>query len=252
MRVATWNVNSIRARVGRVTGWLARNTPDVLCMQETKVEDPAFPVEDFKRVGYEVALHGEAGRNGVAIASRLPFSHVKVGFEGADPEESRRVLGVHVGGIDLVTVYVPNGQAVGSETYFEKIQWMVKLRQELARSYDPKKPFLVCGDFNVAPTDKDVWDERLTGGLHCTRAERDALSGIMGFGLRDLATPGQFTWWSYTPSDLKRNRGMRIDLLLATEPLRRRLESVTVDREEREAKGAEKSSDHAPLVASFS
>jgi exodeoxyribonuclease-3 len=251
VRVATWNVNSIRARVGRVTGWLAQHSPDVLCMQETKVEDENFPVAEFRKVGYEVALHGERGRNGVAIASRVGLSEVRIGFEGADPEESRRIIGASVGGVSIVTVYVPNGQAVGSEAYFEKIQWMIKVRQHLARFYDKAKPFLICGDFNVAPTDREVWDERLTGGLHCTKAERDALGGILGFGLEDVSSPGEFTWWSYTPSDLKRNRGMRIDLMLVTSVLRARLESVSVDRAERLAKGAEKASDHAPLVVTF-
>ena len=258
IRIATWNVNSIRARVGRVTGWLDRHKPDVLCMQETKVEDEAFPRQDFEKVGYKVAFHGERGRNGVAIASRHPMTEERPGFATRTPEDEARLLAVRVLGIEVATVYVPNGQAVGAEAYFEKIQWLVKLRQHLASGFDPKKPFLICGDFNIAPEDKDIWDVRLRAGLHCSKPERDALAGIVAWGLKDalrlkdLDGPSNFSWWFYTPSDFKKNKGMRIDLLLVTDPLAARVESVKVDREERGKKDAEKPSDHAPVVATFS
>ncbi|MEZ0229489.1 MAG: exodeoxyribonuclease III [Planctomycetota bacterium] len=283
MKIATWNVNSIRARLGRVTSWLDRHRPDVLCMQETKVEDEAFPVESFTKVGYEVAFHGERGRNGVAIASRHPMDERRHGWsrgggrggpvgaaphESGDrkPEDEARLLSVKVLGIDLATVYVPNGQAVGAEAYFEKIQWLVKLRMHLATGFDPKKPFLICGDFNIAPEDKDIWDVRLRAGLHCSKAERDALGAMLAWGLKDTLRMktqegGVFSWWFYTPTDFKKNKGMRIDLLLATEPLAARLLDVTIDKEERGRQGdrrehhgaaSEKPSDHAPVVASFS
>jgi exodeoxyribonuclease III len=256
VKIATWNVNSIRARLGRVTSWLDRHRVDVLCMQETKVEDEAFPVEAFTKIGYEVAFHGERGRNGVAIASRHPMEERRHGWVDRRPEDEARLLSVRVLGIDLATVYVPNGQAVGAEAYFEKIQWLIKLRQHLATGFDPKKPFLICGDFNIAPEDRDIWDVRLRAGLHCSKAERDALNAMLAWGLKDTLRmktqeAGVFSWWFYTPTDFKKNKGMRIDLLLATEPLAARLLDVTIDKEERGKKDAEKPSDHAPVVAEF-
>lgn len=256
LSVATWNVNSIRARLGRVTSWLDRHRPSVLCMQETKVEDEAFPKEAFEKLGYQVAFHGERGRNGVAIASRVPMAETRRGWSQPRAEDEARLLSVSVLGVDVATVYVPNGQAVGAEAYFEKIQWLIKLRQHLATGFDPKKPFLICGDFNIAPEDKDIWDVRLRAGLHCSKAERDSLNAIVAWGLKDTLRmktqdPGVFTWWFYTPTDFKKNKGMRIDLLLATEPLAARLLDVTIDKEERGKKDAEKPSDHAPVVATF-
>lgn len=255
--ITTWNVNSIRARLGRVTSWLARHRPDVLCMQETKVEDEAFPREAFSKLGYEVAFHGERGRNGVAIVAQHRLAEARLGFSDRKPEDEARLLAVKVLGIDLATVYVPNGQAVGAEAYFEKIQWLIKLRQHLASSFDPKKPFLICGDFNIAPEDKDIWDVRLRAGLHCSKAERDSLNAMLAWGLKDtLRLKTQegsiFSWWFYTPSDFKKNKGMRIDLLLVTEPLAARLLDVTIDKVERGAKAEEKPSDHAPVTATFS
>ncbi len=255
--LATWNVNSIRARLPRVTSWLERHQPDVLCMQETKVEDEGFPHASFTKLGYAVVAHGEKGRNGVAIASRLPMTEQRCGWATTSADESKRIASARIAGIDVITVYVPNGQSVGSEAYFEKIEWLVRLRQHLATCYDPKKPLVICGDWNVAPGDDDVYDPRLTGGLHCTKAERDALAGVMAFGLTDvqrhLSKEPAFTWWSYTPSDWKKDRGMRIDLTCVTAPLLARVESITVDREERGAdKGKDKPSDHAPVVTRFS
>ncbi len=204
----------------------------------------------------EVAFHGERGRNGVAIASRHPMLETRHGWPDRKPEDEARLLSVKVLGIDLATVYVPNGQAIGAEAYFEKIQWLVKLRQHLAAGFDPKKPFLICGDFNIAPEDKDIWDVRLRAGLHCSKAERDSLGAICTWGLRDTLRMktqegGVFSWWFYTPTDFRKNKGMRIDLVLVTEPLAARLLDVTIDKEERGKKDAEKPSDHAPVVASF-
>jgi exodeoxyribonuclease-3 len=261
MKLVTWNVNSIRARLARVTAWLERHEPSVLCMQETKVEDEAFPREAFERVGYRVVCHGERGRNGVAIASRLPLEQVRAGFEGDDAEATRRVLAARIGDVDVLTVYVPNGQSVGSEAYLEKIDWLVRLRQHLETSFDPKKPLVVCGDFNIAPDDRDIYDVRLRGGLHCSKPERDALAALERWGLKDalrLETeePGHYTWWDYYPSAWKKNQGLRIDLVLVTEPLAARLESLVVDKEERSAgvlgkASPEKVSDHAPVLATF-
>jgi exodeoxyribonuclease-3 len=257
LAITTWNVNSIRARLGRVTAWLDRHRPDVLCMQETKVEDESFPREAFEKLGYEVAFHGERGRNGVAIAARHPMKETRPGFADRTPEDEARLLSVNVQGVDLATVYVPNGQAVGADAYFEKIQWLIKLRQHIAAGFSPTRPFLICGDFNIAPEDKDIWDVRLRAGLHCSKAERDSLNALLAWGLKDtlrLKTQdgGIFSWWFYTPTDFKKNKGMRIDLLLVTEPLERRLLDVTIDKEERGKKDEEKPSDHAPVTATFS
>jgi exodeoxyribonuclease-3 len=254
--ITTWNVNSIRARLGRVTAWLDRHKPDVLCMQETKVEDEGFPRDAFEKLGYQVAFHGERGRNGVAIVSRHPLAETRCGFQDRKPEDEARLVTAKVLGIELATVYVPNGQAVGAEAYFEKIQWLVKLRQHLATCFSPTRPFLICGDFNIAPEDRDIWDVRLRAGLHCSKAERDSLNAMLAWGLKDTLRMktqegGVFSWWFYTPSDFKKNKGMRIDLLLATEPLAKRLLDVTIDKEERGKKDEEKPSDHAPVTARF-
>ena len=260
MKIVTWNVNSIRARVPRVEAWLARHSPDVLCLQETKVEDESFPHALFEEAGYRVACHGEPGRNGVAIASRGPLEDVRKGFEGDEPDAEKRVIAARVGGLDVVTVYVPNGQSVGAEAYFHKIDWLIRLRQHLASGFDPERPVLVCGDFNIAPEDRDLYDVRLRGGLHCSKPERDALAAIGRWGLADalrLRTeePGHFTWWDYAPSALKRNHGLRIDLVLVTEVLGKRLEDLAVDLEERRAAldktVKDKVSDHAPVIATF-
>lgn len=260
MKIVTWNVNSIRARQPRVKAWLEKHAPDVLCLQETKVEDESFPRELFEAAGYRVAFHGEPGRNGVAIAARAPLEDVRAGFESDEPGTSRRILSARVLGVDVVTCYVPNGQAVGAEAFFEKIDWLIRLRQHLAAHFDAQRPLLVCGDFNIAPEDRDIYDVRLRGGLHCSKPERDALGAVLRWGLSDslrLLTeePGHYTWWDYAPSAWKRNHGLRIDLVLVTASLGKRLLALDVDRDERAAAldkaVKDKVSDHAPVIATF-
>jgi exodeoxyribonuclease-3 len=260
VKLVTWNVNSIRARLPRVRAWLAKHQPDVLCLQETKVEDENFPRDAFEEAGYRVAFHGEPGRNGVAIASKTALENVRAGFEDDEPEATKRVLAARVAGVDVVTVYVINGQDVGAEAYFEKIDWLLKLRRHLAVHFDPARPLVVCGDFNIAPEDRDLYDVRLRGGLHCSKPERDALASIERWGLKDALRlkheePGHFTWWDYAPSAWKRNHGLRIDLVLVTDSLAQRLVDVVVDKEERAAaldkSAKDKVSDHAPVIATF-
>ncbi|MBI3725866.1 exodeoxyribonuclease III [bacterium] len=260
MKIATWNVDSIRARLPRVSDWLAKSSPDAICLQEIKVEDDLFPRKAFEDLGYRVEVFGAKGRAGVAIASKEPLRSVKRGLdeeEVEDPAAPKRVIAAKLAAFDLVCVYVPNGQAVGSDEYFKKIAWLVKLREYMKDRYDPKKPLLVCGDWNVAPDDRDIWDGRLRGGLHCSKPERDALAGVVSWGFKDLLRekteePGHFTWWPYGIYPIKRNEGLRIDLMLATKPLAARLEALSVDKDERMREDERaKAADHAPVVATF-
>ena len=189
MRIATWNVNSMRARLDRVEEWLARVEPDVCCFQETKLSDEAFPTERFTALGYEVAHHGDGRWNGVAIASRIGLGDVERGFAGDEEVESaeRRLITASCGPVRVMSVYVPNGRSVGSEHFQAKLDFLHRLRQHLDACCDPGAPVVVCGDFNVAPADIDVFDPAFfVGATHVTAEERSALGEVMGFGLRDV------------------------------------------------------------------
>ena len=258
MRIATWNVNSLKARMPKVEDWLAYAQPDVLCMQETKLADAAFPVMAFQALGYEVAYHGNGRWNGVAICSRVGLEDVQPGFVGeelADIEECR-IVTARCAGIRVASVYVPNGREVESEHYERKLEWLGRLRQDLASNCDPGQPLAVCGDFNVAPQDRDVYDiAKFTGATHVSEAERAALGALEQWGLADafrLVYPDQdgvFSWWDYRAGDFHKARGMRIDLMLVTEPLAGRVRWAIIDREARKGLGSERPpSDHAPVV----
>jgi len=255
-RLATWNVNSLKARLEKVEEWLAYAEPDVLCLQETKVADAAFPVMAFSALGYEVASHGEGRWNGVAIASRVGMDDVVAGFSHApeDPGVESRLLSATCGGVRVSTVYVPNGRAVGTEHYEAKLAWLGDLRRHLLESCDPGGRVVVCGDFNVAPDDRDVWDPRRAhGGTHVSEPERAALRRLLDWGLEDAFRRqhegGQlFSWWDYRAGDFHKHKGMRIDLVLASRPLAERVTFALVDRQARKGKAP---SDHAPLLVDF-
>ena len=256
MRIATWNVNSLKARLPRVEQWLAELSPDVVCLQETKLTDEAFPSMAFSALGYEAVHHGEGQWNGVAILSRLGISDVVDGFApGLAPDGDARLLTATCGDLRVVTVYVPNGRAVGHEQYHYKLDWLARLRRHLDQVADPSADVVVCGDFNVAPDDRDVWDPAAChGGTHVSAAERSALEEVVGWGLVDVLRQRHqeaqlFSWWDYRAGNFHRHLGMRIDLLYASEPLARRLSWVLIDRNARKGKLP---SDHAPLVAEFS
>ncbi len=251
MRIATWNVNSLRARLPKVIDWLTLHGVDVLLMQETKLADDAAPEVPFRTVGYELAHYGEGRWNGVAIASRVGLAEVQRGFGGGPDPQGARFIAAVCGGIRVASLYAPNGREVGSAFWTAKLDWYVRLRAWLA-AQDPAASFVLGGDFNVAPTDLDVWDPAaFAGATHVTPEERAAFAALLDWGLVDvyrLRHPegGRFSWWDYRAGSFHKGQGMRIDHLLATRPLVPRLVAAEIDREARKNPIP---SDHAPVVA---
>lgn len=251
MRIVTWNVNSLSARLPRVTEWTAQNGPDVLCMQETKLADEAFPEDAFGDLGYECAHHGDGRWNGVAIASRIGMRDVRSGFGTAEDELGCRLISAECGGVRVYSAYVPNGRSLDSEHYVGKLAWLARLRTTLEQACDPADPVALCGDFNVAPDDRDVWDpQAFVGATHVSDAERGALRDLLAWGLEDVFRRrhdegGLFSWWDYRAGDFHQGRGMRIDLVLVTKTLAARTTGAWIDRDARKGK---KPSDHAPVV----
>lgn len=268
MRVATWNVNSVTARLDRLHQWLDDVEPDVLCLQETKVADDAFPDRGLVERGYEVAAYGQGRWNGVAILSRRGLADVAHGFVGepgfadepapdasalisAPPRQEARAVAATCGGLRVWSVYVPNGRTVNSPHYDYKLAWLQALRQALAGEVAAGGPLIVAGDFNIAPTDADVWDPTVfAGSTHVTPAERQALAELRGLGLHDIMpralkydTP--FTYWDYRAGMFHKNQGMRIDLVYANAQAASLVGDAYVDRHARKGKGP---SDHAPVV----
>ncbi|MQY31076.1 exodeoxyribonuclease III [Nocardia aurantia] len=269
MRLATWNVNSIRSRLDRVVGWLDRADIDVLAIQETKCRDDQFPAERFAEAGYEVAHVGLSQWNGVAIASRIGLDDIEIGFPGqpgfdkdaADsllsaPVVEARAIGATCGGVRVWSLYVPNGRAVGDPHYDYKLEWLAALQETGERwlAADPGAQIALVGDWNIAPTDDDVWSPAFFAGkTHVSVAERNAFDAVVETGFTDVMRPfapgpGVYTYWDYTQLRFPRKEGMRIDFVLASPALAARVTDASVDREERKGKGA---SDHAPVVAEF-
>ena len=253
MRLATWNVNSVRARLPRLLEWIDATRPDICCLQETKSSEQAFPTSAFEERGYAVAHVGTGRWNGVAILSKLGLAGVARGLAG-DPrpaEPEARAVSATCGGLRVHCVYVPNGRALDSPEYPYKLAWLAALRDAVASDVAGGLPVAVCGDVNVIPTDDDVWDaSRFVGSTHTSAPERAALAALSDLGLRDAVrehqpTPGPFTFWDYRAGDFHNRRGMRIDLVLLTDQLAASVQTAYVDREARKGKGA---SDHAPVV----
>jgi exodeoxyribonuclease-3 len=256
VRIATWNVNALTPeRIGRVVGWLDIAEPDVVCLQETKQTDDAFPALDFHGRGYASVHHGEGRWNGVAILSRVGLEDPVSGFaDGAPADDEARLVTATCGGVRVSSVYVPNGRTVGSEHFAYKLRWFARLRDHLAA--DPGgaaggRPVAVCGDFNVAPDDIDLWStQAFEGSTHVTPEERAAVAELEAAGLRDVfreqypGVEGLFSWWDYRAGNFAKHKGMRIDLVLASADLADRVTWALVDRNAR--KGS-KPSDHAPL-----
>ena len=258
MRVATWNVNSVGARLPRLREWLELTGPDVLALQETKCDEDDFPHAEVGRLGYEVAVAGSGRWNGVAVLSRIGLADVSRGLEdppgyGEPPVVEPRALAATCGPLRVRSVYVPNGRQPAHPHYDYKLAWLEALRRttaaELAAA--PGQPHVVLGDFNVAPTDEDVWDAALFAtSTHVTPPEREALAALRATGLHDvvprpLKGPHAFTYWDYRAGAFHKNLGMRIDLVYANEPFRGGVRDAWVDREARKGKGP---SDHAPVV----
>ena len=250
MRIATWNVNSLTARLGRVEEWIAYARPDVLCLQETKQADAAFPHAAFAALGYDSVHHGDGRWNGVAIVSRVGLDGVARGFGGDEDVQGPRLIAADCGGVRVHSVYVPNGRSLDSQHYQDKLVWLAGLRRFLERSCSPDDPVVVCGDFNVAPADIDVWDPaELVGMTHVSGAERQALVDLESWGLVDVfrrlyPDDRLFSWWDYRGGSFHRHRGMRIDLVLTTEVLARGATFALIDRN---ARKGEKPSDHTPV-----
>ena len=255
MLIATWNVNSILARMPSVVRWLDDVKPDVLCMQETKCTDDKFPTLIFQERGYQCQLFGQQSYNGVAILTRESCETGRRGYPDDDEAAQSRLIATTVGGISIINVYIPNGQAVGSEKYQFKLAWIERLRQFIEANYDRTTPVLLCGDFNVAPEERDVHDVRLwQGRIMFSEQERAALQHVRDWGFTDAfrlhtETGGHFTWWDYRAGAFRRNLGLRIDHIWITEPLVARNIRTWIDISPRTW---EKPSDHAPVIAEFS
>jgi exodeoxyribonuclease III len=258
LTIATWNVNSIRARKDRVLGWLDKHKPDVLCLQEIKVEDAQFPVRELDELGYYSETYGQKAYNGVALLSRTKMTDLQRGFVDSSDDTQARFLAATVQGVRVMSLYVPNGERPGSVKFNYKLEWFGRLQAYLQSALRPEHHAVLCGDFNVAPADLDVWDPvQWRNQILCTPIERQALERIMAIGLVDVARKLHpdaklYTFWDYGVWAFAKDRGLRIDHILATTGLAEKVTSVTVDKEaRREVKGGDKPSDHAPLVAVF-
>ena len=256
MRIATWNVNSLKARLGRVEAWLAECEPDVLCLQETKLADSQLPALAFQALGYDAVHHGEGRWNGVAIVSRVGIEAPASGFAPGDEivGDEARIVSATCGGVRVASVYVPNGRSLDDPQYAYKLEWLRRLRTHLDAACDPSADVVVCGDFNIAPTDLDVWDaSAVHGATHVSDAERAALADIESWGLVDVFrrhhdAPGLYSWWDYRAGHFHKHFGMRIDLMLASASLAERSQWALIDRN---ARKGQQPSDHAPLVVDF-
>jgi exodeoxyribonuclease-3 len=253
MKLATWNVNSLNVRLPQLLDWLNLNQPDVLGLQETKCVDAKFPAEAIRAAGYEVVFSGQPTYNGVAVLSKTPMTDLVTDIPGLD-DPQRRVMAVTTGGIRFIDLYVPNGQAVGTDKYAYKLDWLEKLHAWLADELARHEHVAVVGDFNIAPADADVHDPaEWEGKVLCSEPERAALQGLLELGLTDcfrlFEQPEQcFSWWDYRMNNFRRNRGLRIDLVLASRALASHCRASSVDKTPR---SWERPSDHAPAVAEF-
>jgi exodeoxyribonuclease-3 len=271
VRIATWNVNSVGARLPRLNEWLELAEPDVLCLQEIKTTTDGFPGDRAEELGYEIAAHGEGRWNGVAILSRVGLDDVSLGFVGQPayapppdeddpaligqpPKVEARAVGATCNGLRIWSVYVPNGRTLDSPHYPYKLEWLAALKDALTPEVKAHEKFVVTGDFNIIPTDNDVWDiTQFKESTHVTKPERDALAELRGMGLTDVIPRGMkydtnFTYWDYRAGCFHKNQGMRIDLVYATDAVAKAVSDAYIDRDARKGKGP---SDHAPVVVDF-
>lgn len=253
MKIVTWNVNSIRSRLDRLVAWLAAVQPDVVCLQELKTTDDAFPLDAIREAGYHAAFFGQKTYNGVAILSRREPADVRRGLPGFEDPEAR-LISAKIGRLWVASVYVPNGQEVGTAKYQYKLNWLARFRAFAAETLDPKRPMALCGDFNIARDDLDVYDPAgWADSVLFTPAMREELAALLGQGWRDLLRERHpeghvYSWWDYRMLAFPKNRGLRLDYILASESLARHCREAEVDRQQRKG---EKPSDHAPVVAEF-
>lgn len=252
MRIATWNVNSLRARQPRVEEWLADVEPDVVCLQETKLAEEAFPTDRFAELGYASVHHGQGQWNGVAILSRVGLDDVVRNFgDGQPPDSEARLVTATCGGIRISSAYVPNGRDLENDHYRYKLAWMERLLAHLDADTDPSREVIVAGDFNIAPDDRDVHDpSKFIGATHVSEPERQSLRRVEEWGLQDVFrhhydAGGMYSWWDYRAGAFNKGEGLRIDLILASAPVVARSRWCIIDRQ---ARKGDKPSDHAPVV----
>ena len=262
MRIASWNVNSVRTRLDQVLSWLEQQQPDVLCLQETKVADELFPHAAFEQLGYSCAISGQKAYNGVALISRLPLEDVQIGFtpllpddaEAAGLSEQKRVISALIEGIRVLNLYVPNGSSLKSEKYPYKLEWLACLKRYLAAQEQQGDPLCMVGDFNIGPEPRDLHDpERLTGGIMASNAEREALQGALAGRLSDAFRvfepgSGHWSWWDYRSGAWDRDQGWRIDHIYLSEDLLDCATGCVIDKGPR---GNIQPSDHAPVVVNL-
>lgn len=259
MRIATWNVNSLRARLGQVVGWLKTHQPDALCLQETKVADDLFPHEPLNAVGYRAVVSGQKAYNGVALISRQPLEDVRIGFDGLLEEdqeaialsEQKRVISGRLGPLRILNLYVPNGASVDSRSYKYKLAWLNCLGHYVATQLEQGEPLCMVGDFNIAPEEKDLHDpQQFTGHIMASEQEREALQVVLGQDLKDVfrrfhPEDGHWSWWDYRSGGWRRNQGWRLDHIYLTQDLHDTAKDCWIDRQQR---GRPRPSDHAPVV----
>jgi exodeoxyribonuclease-3 len=251
MRLASWNVNSIRARKERLLAWLSASRPDVVCLQELKVTDEAFPGQELAALGYHAAVHGQRTYNGVAILARTEPAEVERGFGDGGDDTQARLVAARIGRVHVASVYVPNGAEVGSDKWGYKLEWLARLRSWLDRRFGRDELVAICGDFNVAPEPRDVHDPAAWEGTVLFHPDaRAAFEAVRAWGLVDALRlhhpgPGIYTWWDYRMLAFPKNRGLRIDHILLSDPLGSRCTAAVVHRDERKGR---QPSDHAPVV----
>lgn len=250
LKLATWNVNSIRARLDAVLGWLEAEQPDVLCMQETKVEDDDFPSDELQMLGYAVAMAGQPTYNGVAICSRLPMKEIEIGLLDASPEADKRLIAATIGGVRVLSAYIPNGRTVSSAAFAEKLSWLARLRRTLVER-EPNRDVFLGGDFNVAADERDVYDpEAFRGKVHFHSDERRELDELKKLGFVDTfrrfeERGGHYSWWDYRGGGFRKNQGLRIDYAFLSAALAARSKSCRMDEQPRHQ---DKPSDHIPVI----
>lgn len=254
LTIATWNVNSIKARLPRVVDWLGRNKPDVVCLQELKCVDADVPLIELESLGYRVAAHGQKTYNGVALLSLSPLEDVRRGFNDGGDDSASRFISARIAGVTVMSAYIPNGQEVGSPKYAYKLEWLSRLRKFLDANYRSSDRLVLAGDFNVAPEDRDVHDPSAwRGQILFSEPEKEALKTVCDFGLSDTfrkhhAGTGLYSWWDYRMLAFPKNRGLRIDFVLASSPMLEACVGADIARDERKG---ERPSDHAPVLATF-
>jgi exodeoxyribonuclease III len=253
MLLATWNVNSLRVRLPQLKDWLAANPMDVVALQETKLPDTDFPKDEVEALGLHVAFSGQRTYNGVAILARQPLEDVIAGIPGFE-DEQKRVLATTIGGVRVIDVYVPNGQAVGSDKFEYKLRWLAALREYVAAELARHPRLVVLGDYNIAPEDRDVHDPKAwEGSVHVSEPERASLRALLAVGLDDCfrrfeQPEKSFSWWDYRMMAFRRNAGLRIDLILASSKLVEKCAECRIDKAPRKL---ERPSDHTPVLARF-